>query len=73
MRLEKLDIKDFVTQHYLNEYFEEHKVKHLPRALHLLEVLREKLSDNAMTSERFDMALSNEINRLEAESRAYRC
>ncbi len=51
MRLEKLDIKDFATQHYLDEYLEEHKVKHLPRALHLLEALREKLSDNAMTSE----------------------
>lgn len=73
MRLEKLDIKDFVTQHYLDEYLEKHKVKHLPRALHLLEALREKLSDNVMTSEKFDIELSSEINRLKGESRVYRC
>jgi phosphoglycolate phosphatase-like HAD superfamily hydrolase len=72
MRLEKLDIKDFVTQHYLDEYFEEHKVKHLPKALHLLDELRGKLSDNAVTSEKFDTELSNEINRLKAESHASR-
>ena len=70
MRLEKLDIKDFVTQHYLDEYLEEHKVQHLPKALHFLEELREKLSDNAVTSEKFDTELSNEINRLKVESHA---
>jgi hypothetical protein len=72
MRLEKLDIKDFVTQHYLDEYLEEHKVQHLPKALHLLDELREKLSDNAVISEKFDTELSNEINRLKCESHAYR-
>ena len=62
MRLEKLDIKDFATQHYLNEYLDEHKGEHLPKALHMLKKLQIKLMGNAMTSE--ELALSNEIHRL---------
>ena len=33
MRLEKLDIKDFATQYYLNEYLDEHKGEHCKRLL----------------------------------------
>ena len=64
MRLKKLDIKDFATQYYLNEYLDEHKGEHLPKALHMLQKLQIKLTGNAMTSEDFEIALSNEIHRL---------
>ena len=64
MRLEKLNIKDFVTQHYLEDFLHEHKNDHLPQALHVLEELQVKLSTNAMISEKFDIALLAEIHRL---------
>lgn len=64
MRLEKLDIKDFATQHYLDDYLDEHKGDHLPKALQLLQKLQIKLEGNVMTSEGFEIALSNEIHRL---------
>ena len=64
MRLEKLDIKDFVTQHYLEDYLHQHKGDHLPQALHVLEEFQVKLSANAAISEKFDIALLAEIHRL---------
>jgi hypothetical protein len=64
MRLEKLDIKDFATQHYLDDYLDEHKGDHLPKALQMLQKLQIKLEGNVMTSECFEIALSNEIHRL---------
>ena len=64
MRLEKLDIKDFVTQHYLEDYLHEHKTDHLPQAIHVLKEFQVKLSTNVMISEKFDIALLAEIHRL---------